>query len=152
MLSYQNYIIVNFFTHKNHFLISDRNLIILCARIVKVMFPFGSFITQIPLILFSALYLLYFGAFTLNKIRNREAQGDQPVSCEHQKVIVAGSDGYFHYFDHNTTPDTDIESINELFRIYELPEESSIIPPEYKEIYSAPGYSNFCRPPPVFVS
>lgn len=116
------------------------------------MFPFGSFITQIPLILFSALYLLYFGVFTLNKIRNREADVDKAVSCEHQKVIVAGTDDCFHYFDHSTPQDKDIDSNNELFRVYGSSEELSFIPTKAKLTFSGYWYSNFCRPPPAIIS
>jgi hypothetical protein len=37
------------------------------------MFPFSSYLLQIPLILFSAIYLLCFGAYALSKIKDREA-------------------------------------------------------------------------------
>lgn len=38
------------------------------------MFPFGSFLTQIPLFIFAALYMLYFGAYALNKSRARKEE------------------------------------------------------------------------------
>ncbi|MDP3003668.1 MAG: hypothetical protein Q8N38_11135 [Bacteroidales bacterium] len=36
------------------------------------MFPFGSFLTNIPLIILASAYMLYFGAYALNKTKAKD--------------------------------------------------------------------------------
>jgi len=45
------------------------------------MLPFGSFLTQIPLILLAAVYMLYLGACTLNRT-NAKVADNQPQEKE----------------------------------------------------------------------
>jgi len=63
------------------------------------MFPFGSFLTQVPLILLAAAYLLYMGAYALNKSKditseNNPKAREQFVDCS--TASTGNNTFYFH--------------------------------------------------------
>lgn len=116
------------------------------------MLPFGSFLTQIPVIIIGALYMLYLGFYTVN--RTKEAPlADDSEKREHvieSKVKVTEAD-YFAFV--SITPEQDTEAfpsdntVKFIVSCSNLPYKVS----DFEIIISYSGYCLFSRPPPAVV-
>lgn len=114
------------------------------------MFPFGSFLTQIPLILFAAVYMLYFGACALN--RNKAEQEvnaalpeiqkqDTATAAVNNSTLILAASSFHPITVDNEVPETLIPEL-------QLSKERIFIPD--KDLISVThGYSLFGRPPPA---
>jgi len=114
------------------------------------MFPFGSFLTQIPLILLAAVYMLYLGACTLNRTKTKEAD-NQPQSKEISVKDSAEKSTVktFYFQNYQKEKGEALASTTRHFipnditfnRLYSLPDEDPS-----STVFR---FSLFSRPPPV---
>lgn len=116
------------------------------------MFPFGSVLTNIPLFILAAVYLLYMGTAAFSRTRN--AEGNEASSEKTAKVIMAevpavnaGSAYIFKFFPNPETGSAFIEEEPEN-HIYEIGYTPAEIRPEGVAALFT-GSSIFSRPPPV---
>ena len=114
------------------------------------MFPFASILTEIPLIILAAAYMIYFGACALNKSHGNQ---NEVISLEIKEQIacnksVIPSDNTF-YYDNYSYPDKDISSVNSgEDRFYKLFNNSSIHIRDKIVITQLLTFYLFSRPPP----
>jgi hypothetical protein len=113
------------------------------------MFPFGSLISQVSLIILAAAYMLYFGAYLLNKSKENITE-NQPEPKE-KSVITnpVSAAGTFYY-----------NGTSEVIQNASVPEESIVkyarsyikvryFDPDKKTSSSNISFNLFSRPPPV---
>ncbi len=116
------------------------------------MFPFGSILTEVPLIIMAAAYMIYFGFCALNK--SNELQNDttyeiseQTVSYE--KTVITTGKQIFYYYDFSSL-NKDITSVDS--------EEEKFIKPLLTYFFTIRdkivstrilAFHLFSRPPPV---
>ena len=112
------------------------------------MLPFGSYITQIPLILFSTIYLLYFGAFALSRIRNKEAVDEKTTSEKKDIRVDNHIENSFNYFDYPCDNNLTAESQTEPPEVYRITEIITVFIPEDPPAISQRKFNIFSRPPP----
>ncbi len=112
------------------------------------MLPFGSYITQIPLILFSTIYLLYFGAFALNRIRNKEAVDEKTTSEKKDIRVDNHIENSFNYFDYPCVNNLTAERQTEPPEVYRITEIITVFIPEDPPAIPQRKFNIFSRPPP----
>ena len=62
------------------------------------MFPFGSFLTHIPLIIIASAYMLYVGAYALNKTKNSDNSINYPEKEQYVSRASEKSHGNIYYY------------------------------------------------------
>ena len=63
------------------------------------MFPFGSLLTQIPLIIIGALYMLYLGFYAVNKSKENTASDNSEVKEQCVTLTSVDESKIFHLFN-----------------------------------------------------
>ena len=113
------------------------------------MLPFGSLLTQLPLIIIGALYMLYLGFYAVNKSNENIAKADSEVKEQHVTLTSDDDSSGFYLFNTCSKDKNDaVAGISTEVVFHEsYINRADCIP--YRETYS-PHYS-FClfsRPPP----
>jgi hypothetical protein len=113
------------------------------------MFPFGSLLSQVPLILFATLYMLYLGAYTLNKTRVKEADNQLQPKEQCVKASEENTCGTYFYQSHIQDKEQAVMPVYKAI----LPDKPllsflSVIKDE-KVDFKIFRFSLFSRPPPV---
>jgi hypothetical protein len=114
------------------------------------MFPFGSLLTQLPLIIIGALYMLYLGFYAVNRTKEvpLAADSEKREQVIEGKVKVIEAD-YFTLV--SITPEKDTEAfpsdntVKFIVSCSNLPYKVS----GFEIINSYSGYCLFSRPPPA---
>jgi hypothetical protein len=113
------------------------------------MFPFGSLLSQVPLILFAALYMLYLGAYTLNRSRIKEAE-NQPQPEEQFVEASHGNSSGTYYYQINF-PDKE-QAVIPVYKAI-LPDKPLLcllpVIKDEKVSFKIFRFSLFSRPPPI---
>jgi hypothetical protein len=116
------------------------------------MLPFGSLLTQLPLIIIGALYMLYLGFYAVNRTKEAPLADDleKREQVIESKVKVTEAD-YFALV--SITPEQDTEAfpsdntVKFIVSCSNLPYKVS----DFEIIISYSGYCLFSRPPPAVV-
>ena len=61
------------------------------------MLPFSSFLTELPLIVMATAYMLYFGAYALNRSKVEENESLLQVEEQSVKHSISGTGNYMYY-------------------------------------------------------
>jgi len=116
------------------------------------MFPFASILTEVPLIILAAAYMIYFGACALNKSHVRQNDITHELNKEityNKNVIPSGKQTFF--YDNYTFKNKDISSVNYDDYLCFKPFITSFFNIRNKIISSKTRtFHLFSRPPPVF--
>ena len=77
------------------------------------MFPFASILTEVPLIIMAAAYMIYFGACTLNKSYGKQNDVTLEVNKEitYNKNVISADKEVF-YYDNYFFPDKNVTSVS----------------------------------------
>jgi hypothetical protein len=113
------------------------------------MLPFGSLLTQIPLIIIGALYMLYLGFYAVNKSKENTASADLEV--KEQYVISTSVDGSQNFYLFNNCSKDRNDAVAGKYSFFDIYESdiarTEVIPVRetYSHLYT---YCLFSRPPP----
>jgi hypothetical protein len=120
----------------------------LCINL-EVMFPFGSLLSQVPLILFAALYMLYLGAYTLNRSKIKEAENQLQPREQFVKASPENNSGTYYYQSNFQDREQAVIPVYKAI----LPDKPLLwlrhVIKEEKVSFNIFGFSLFSRPPPV---
>ncbi|HCU20266.1 MAG: hypothetical protein A2X05_10930 [Bacteroidetes bacterium GWE2_41_25] len=113
------------------------------------MLPFGSLLTQVPLIIIGALYMLYLGLYAINKSKERSCIADSGVVEQTEsRDSVDNSNSFYFINDYSRDKNDAIDEKALWIGFYESYFDKADIIPD-SEIYS--HFFTFClfsRPPP----
>jgi len=114
------------------------------------MLPFGSFITQIPLFLFTALYLLYLGFFTINKYKDKNTESKPAANEVHANIEKSTHPNLLRYFDYNPHQSEAAGNQTDISLFIKNATFNRIFAPEDNIVFSDHWLILFTRPPPEF--
>jgi hypothetical protein len=113
------------------------------------MFLFGLFSTNIPYIIIACIYILGFGVYSGNSIKEKLFHKTyEPVYVSVEKHDQASSNTTFHYYNKVTFIKQDIERQKSICYSYALFEIIQICHPEHLKADVYLQTFNFSRPPP----
>ncbi|MBK7134302.1 MAG: hypothetical protein IPH69_16215 [Bacteroidales bacterium] len=113
------------------------------------MFPFSSLLTQVPLIILAAAYMLYFGAYAVGKSKEIITE-DQPESKEQSVIINQVSKADTFYFG-TTSESTQYasEPAKRAVTFFRPDITYHYFDPDRDICSCFTSYSLFSRPPPI---
>jgi hypothetical protein len=118
------------------------------------MLPFGSLLSQIPLIILALAYLLYFGASALNKVQSEDEQALSAGRVQEVERTItvkeSDSDNGIYYYKAFRSKFSICRIASKIILFQDLPE----IVPHYCNdrlvISFFNGFNLFSRPPPSY--
>ncbi|MBI5010892.1 MAG: hypothetical protein HZB98_14855 [Bacteroidia bacterium] len=116
------------------------------------MLPFGSLLTQLPLLVIGALYMLYLGFYAVNRTKDAPLAADteKREQVVESKALIAETD-YFTLVSLTREKDRDASPSENIIHFIVtrsfLPYQVS----DFEIINSYSGYCLFSRPPPAVV-
>jgi hypothetical protein len=113
------------------------------------MFPFGSLLTQVPLVILAFAYLLYAGAAVVNKLKPCD-EPDIRVSAKIQNITEAEISLDKTFFWHQDTDQAPL-AVENAAASFEINVQLTFLPvciPDTKAPYFFFGSDLFSRPPP----
>lgn len=116
------------------------------------MLPFGSLAPGILLPIFAFAYMLYFGAYALNKGVKESEESFQDLSPEKTLIITdisfISSDPASYLYTHKNSKSDAIREISDIHAAYKQTIFLVIKIPEIRIVYEFLRISHFSRPPP----
>lgn len=114
------------------------------------MFPFGSFLTEIPLLVLATAYMLYIGACALNRTKDK-GNNDQP-ELHIQSVINISPDQdnqtYFFQKYSNTKSNNSLYDHKKIYSLYQFLIQA-FYDPDGNVCFTFRYFKLFFRPPPI---
>jgi hypothetical protein len=115
------------------------------------MFPFGSFLSGIPLVVLAAAYFIYFGATVFNKVKSEDvsfAGNDKAKIVETEPVTSTGKTIHFNKL---LTCDSGILNAINNSVFLDFPEGIVHYFPDRNILSYSLSFTLFSRPPPVYL-
>ena len=111
------------------------------------MLPFGSFLSNIPLIIIAVAYLLYFGASAVNKPKSEEDPGS-PEKVQVARIAALREDGCSINYIKLLQDKSVICQTKEIIIYSDLPIPVHFLNTRRKIRTYSDGFNLFSRPPP----